>query len=99
MKPGEVADFDTSVPHWFGPAGGRPVEILSLLGKQGEGNRRTTSKRSRGEPERWVAVGDEGEGVADDPVVPSHDADHEVEEALRVATGEDDGDPVRIRPR
>lgn len=36
MKPGEVAEFDTSVPHWFGPAGDRPVEILSLLGKQGE---------------------------------------------------------------
>jgi transcriptional regulator with XRE-family HTH domain len=36
MKPGEVAEFDTRVPHWFGAAGGRPVEILSLLGKQGE---------------------------------------------------------------
>jgi quercetin dioxygenase-like cupin family protein len=36
MKPGEVAEFDTSLPHWFGPAGDRPVEILSLLGKQGE---------------------------------------------------------------
>lgn len=23
-------------PHWFGAAGDRPVEILSLLGKQGE---------------------------------------------------------------
>ncbi len=33
MKPGEVAEFDTSVPHWFGPAGDRPVEVLSLLGK------------------------------------------------------------------
>ena len=36
MRPGEVAEFDTRVPHWFGPAGDRPVEILSLLGKQGE---------------------------------------------------------------
>ncbi len=33
MGPGEVAEFDTSVPHWFGPAGHQPVEILSLLGK------------------------------------------------------------------
>ena len=36
MKPGEVAEFDTQVPHWFGAAGDRPVEILSLLGKHGE---------------------------------------------------------------
>ena len=36
MGPGEVAEFDTRVPHWFGAAGGRPVEILSLLGKHGE---------------------------------------------------------------
>ncbi len=36
MGPGEVAEFDTRLPHWFGPAGNQPVEILSLLGKQGE---------------------------------------------------------------
>ncbi len=36
MGPGEVAEFDTRVPHWFGPAGDQPVEVLSLLGKQGE---------------------------------------------------------------
>lgn len=36
MKAGEVAEFDTQVPHWFGAAGDRPVEVLSLLGKQGE---------------------------------------------------------------
>lgn len=36
MGPGEVAEFDTRVPHWFGPAGDEPVEILSLLGSQGE---------------------------------------------------------------
>jgi transcriptional regulator with XRE-family HTH domain len=35
MGPGEVAEFDTSLPHWFGPAGDHPVEILSLLGKHG----------------------------------------------------------------
>ncbi|MFC4944067.1 helix-turn-helix domain-containing protein [Pseudonocardia sp. GCM10023141] len=33
---GEVAEFDTRVPHWFGSADGRPVEILSLFGRQGE---------------------------------------------------------------
>ena len=36
MKAGEVAEFDTRVPHWFGAANGRPVEILSLLNRQGE---------------------------------------------------------------
>lgn len=36
MKAGEVAEFDTGLPHWFGPADDRPVEILSLLSRQGE---------------------------------------------------------------
>jgi transcriptional regulator with XRE-family HTH domain len=36
MRAGEVAEFETSVPHWFGAAGARPVEILSILGRQGE---------------------------------------------------------------
>ena len=33
IGPGEVAEFDTRLPHWFGPAGVHPVEILSLLGR------------------------------------------------------------------
>jgi transcriptional regulator with XRE-family HTH domain len=36
MSPGEAAEFDTRLPHWFGSADDRPVEILSLFGKQGE---------------------------------------------------------------
>ncbi|WP_431904064.1 helix-turn-helix domain-containing protein [Nonomuraea sp. bgisy101] len=36
MSSGEVAEFETRLPHWFGPADGRPVEILSLFGTQGE---------------------------------------------------------------
>ncbi|MFE3598732.1 helix-turn-helix domain-containing protein [Streptomyces sp. NPDC059096] len=36
MGPGEAAEFDTRVPHWFGPAGDAPVEFLSLFGPQGE---------------------------------------------------------------
>ena len=36
LGPGEVAEFDTRLPHWFGPADDQPVEILSLLGRQGE---------------------------------------------------------------
>ncbi|MDI6102311.1 XRE family transcriptional regulator [Actinoplanes sp. NEAU-A12] len=33
---GEAAEFDTRVPHWFGSTGDRPVEIISILGRQGE---------------------------------------------------------------
>ncbi len=36
MKAGEVAEFDTHTPHWFGSAGARPVELLVLFGPQGE---------------------------------------------------------------
>jgi transcriptional regulator with XRE-family HTH domain len=36
LTSGEAAEFDTRLPHWFGPAGKEPVEILSLFGKQGE---------------------------------------------------------------
>jgi transcriptional regulator with XRE-family HTH domain len=36
LKPGEVAEFDTRLPHWFGSTGKAPVEILSLFGPQGE---------------------------------------------------------------
>ncbi|GGV30010.1 XRE family transcriptional regulator [Kitasatospora herbaricolor] len=36
LGPGEVAEFDTRVPHWFSGAEGRPVEVLSLFGRQGE---------------------------------------------------------------
>lgn len=36
LKPGEVAEFDTRLPHWFGSTGRGPVEILSLFGPQGE---------------------------------------------------------------
>jgi transcriptional regulator with XRE-family HTH domain len=36
LAPGEAAEFDTRVPHWFGAADSDPVEFLSLFGKQGE---------------------------------------------------------------
>ncbi len=36
MRAGEVAEFDTRLPHWFGPAGNEPVEILSVHGSQGQ---------------------------------------------------------------
>jgi len=36
LTAGEVAEFDTHVPHWFGNPGSQPAEILSLFGPQGE---------------------------------------------------------------
>ncbi len=36
MRAGEVAEFDTRLPHWFGPAGTEPVEILSVHGSHGQ---------------------------------------------------------------
>ncbi|MFI9051621.1 helix-turn-helix domain-containing protein [Streptomyces sp. NPDC053427] len=36
LEPGEAAEFDTRLPHWFGTTGDGPVEVLSLFGSQGE---------------------------------------------------------------
>jgi transcriptional regulator with XRE-family HTH domain len=36
LGPGEVAEFDTKVPHWFGSTGDQPAEILSIFGRPGE---------------------------------------------------------------
>jgi transcriptional regulator with XRE-family HTH domain len=37
LRPGEAAEFDTRVPHWFGPAAeGEAVEFLSLFGREGQ---------------------------------------------------------------
>jgi transcriptional regulator with XRE-family HTH domain len=36
LRPGEVAEFDTSEPHWFGPADASAVEILHLFGPRGD---------------------------------------------------------------
>ena len=36
LGPGEVAEFDTRIPHWFGSAGNEPGEVLSVFGQQGE---------------------------------------------------------------
>jgi transcriptional regulator with XRE-family HTH domain len=33
---GEIAEFDTHLPHWRGSADGKPVETLNLFGPQGE---------------------------------------------------------------
>lgn len=36
LVPGEAAEFDTRLPHWFGSVGGEAAEFLSLFGPQGE---------------------------------------------------------------
>ncbi|MEU5538400.1 XRE family transcriptional regulator [Streptomyces sp. NPDC020362] len=36
LRPGEVAEFDTRQPHWFGPANTSAVEILHLFGPRGD---------------------------------------------------------------
>lgn len=36
LSPGEAAEFDTRTPHWFGAADGKPVEFLSLFGRDGQ---------------------------------------------------------------
>jgi transcriptional regulator with XRE-family HTH domain len=42
LGPGEVAEFDTKVPHWFGSTGEGPAEILSIYGRPGERMRTRT---------------------------------------------------------
>ena len=36
LRAGEAAEFDTRVPHWFDRAGAGAVELLTLVGPQGE---------------------------------------------------------------
>jgi transcriptional regulator with XRE-family HTH domain len=52
LAPGEVAAFDTTVPHWFGSTGDGPSEILSIFGRPGERMTvRTTAPEATG-PDR-----------------------------------------------
>jgi quercetin dioxygenase-like cupin family protein len=49
LEPGEVAEFDTHVPHWFGSTGDEPAEILSIFTRPGERmSIRTTSPPTSG---------------------------------------------------
>lgn len=36
LTPGEAAEFDTQLPHWFGSTGDGPAEVLSIFGRPGE---------------------------------------------------------------
>lgn len=49
LGPGEAAEFDTRVPHWFGGADERRVELLSIFSREGERvhvRARSTDQRS-----------------------------------------------------
>lgn len=35
LGPGDAAELDTQVPHWFGAVGGKPAEVLYLAGVNG----------------------------------------------------------------
>jgi transcriptional regulator with XRE-family HTH domain len=48
LAPGEAAEFDTRVPHWFESATSDPVEVLSLFGPQGERAHVRARTRRRG---------------------------------------------------
>ncbi|MCF2531792.1 helix-turn-helix domain-containing protein [Yinghuangia soli] len=52
LGPGEVAEFDTRHPHWFGSTGQGSVEILSLFGRQGERAHIRTRPGAMGAPSR-----------------------------------------------
>jgi transcriptional regulator with XRE-family HTH domain len=49
MRAGEVAEFDTRLPHWFGPAGDEPVEILSVHSSAGHRMHVRAAPRAKGE--------------------------------------------------
>ncbi|MBB2987305.1 helix-turn-helix domain-containing protein [Terracoccus luteus] len=51
MGSGEVAEFDTRVPHWFGAADDHGAECLVLFGKQGERMHLTASTGRAGAAE------------------------------------------------
>ena len=50
MGPGEVAEFDTALPHWFGPADDQPVEILSIHSSHGDRMHVRATPRRRSDP-------------------------------------------------
>jgi hypothetical protein len=60
--PGEVAEFDTRVPHWFGSADQGRVEYLTLVSKQGE--RMHVAVRTRGEHRRCAEIERRGDSCS-----------------------------------
>ena len=50
LGPGEVAEFDTRVAHWFGSTGTGTAEVLSVFGPQGERMHTTAKPSGRRDP-------------------------------------------------
>jgi uncharacterized cupin superfamily protein len=51
LFPGEAAEFDTRLPHWFGSADGEAAEFLVLFGRQGERAHLRVRPRAGPDPE------------------------------------------------
>src|SRR4051794_33893883 len=47
IGPGEAAEFDTQLPHWFGPATDEAVEVLSLHSSRGKPLRVRAAPRNK----------------------------------------------------
>lgn len=47
---GDAVEFDASLPHWFGPADERTVEVISILSHKGRPIRRRAMGRATGTP-------------------------------------------------
>ena len=58
LNAGEVAEFDTRIPHWFGPADDQPAEILSLLERTRRPHARPRRRNDQGQ-ERLKRAGPE----------------------------------------
>ncbi|WP_169947086.1 helix-turn-helix domain-containing protein [Microbispora sp. H11081] len=50
LSPGEAAEFDTRLPHWFGAADAHAVEFLVLFGSQGERAHLRARPKAKQEP-------------------------------------------------
>jgi transcriptional regulator with XRE-family HTH domain len=62
LGPGEVAEFDTQVPHWFGSTGHEPAEVLSIFARPGE---RMSVRTATGAGPAPVPSGRQGRAVAE----------------------------------
>ncbi|MBE1458256.1 hypothetical protein H4W79_002470 [Nocardiopsis terrae] len=61
LVPGEAAEIDTRLPHWFGAARDEAVEMLSLFGRQGE------RAHLRARPTRRQSPREDAQGPGRDP--------------------------------
>ena len=56
LGPGEAAEFDTRVPHWFGSADAESVEILSLFGSRASGPTCGPAPAVRPAPDQAIVI-------------------------------------------